>query len=93
MNYPLGASEDPLAPWNEPEPSVICENCGKELNEYESEDPCKINGNVYCDSCVSEVIAYGYKCRSVSEMTHDLAVKHFYNKILDTFPMKSVKHI
>lgn len=36
MNYPLGANEDPMAPWRIPAPEK-CPDCGSDLSEEEDE--------------------------------------------------------
>ena len=70
-------TEHPAWPHEEiPMKIIFCDNCNKTLNDFECEDPIKINSHIYCDGCASEVIAYGFKMRSVKEMTNDLKHEH-----------------
>lgn len=50
-----------------------CSSCYRDLNEYELEDPCDIDGRLFCDRCASEFIAF--RCgtlRNCADMVKEL---------------------
>lgn len=46
-NYPDGAENDPMAPWNQPDP-IVCQMCDEEV---ESDDLDKAG---HCDPCAEK---------------------------------------
>ena len=53
MSLPIGTQHDPAAPWNETGNWNVCKCCGEPFDE---EDPCIIDGHVFCDHCASDVM-------------------------------------
>ena len=58
----------------------VCDNCHKELNEYENVDPCVIDHKTLCDECASDLtlLRMGGYIKSVKSRTEVLRDQHFF---------------